>query len=136
MYVSLQGADDVPAPIRTKKIFSLLENILACLSSVHNLISLSHHEQAFWMRLRFERYFSHHWATYLLMTWYTYYIIKFFRINLFLNRTFTSFYFFSWIKETINKVKVSVANSEEILCKAYVALLFKLRLFWCLYCWL
>ena len=34
----------------------------ACLFSVHNTISLSRHEQVFLIRLRFQRYFSHHWA--------------------------------------------------------------------------
>ena len=36
------------------------KNIFACLFSVHNTISLSRHEQVCLMRLRFERYFSHH----------------------------------------------------------------------------
>ena len=38
------------------------KNIFACLFSVHNTISLSRHEQVCLMRLRFERYFSHHRA--------------------------------------------------------------------------
>ena len=36
------------------------KNIFACLFSVHNTIGLSRHEQACLMRLRFERYLSHH----------------------------------------------------------------------------
>ena len=40
----------------------LRKNIFACLFSVHNTISLSRHEQVCLMRLRFERYFSHHRA--------------------------------------------------------------------------
>ena len=36
------------------------KNIFACLFSVHNTISFSRHEQVCLMRLRFERYFSHH----------------------------------------------------------------------------
>ena len=39
------------------------KNIFACLFSVHNTISLSRHEQVCLMRLRLERYFSHHRAT-------------------------------------------------------------------------
>ena len=39
------------------------KNIFACLFSVHNTISLSRHEQVCLMRLRFERYFSHHRET-------------------------------------------------------------------------
>ena len=39
------------------------KNIFACLFSAHNIISLSRHEQVCLMRLRFERYFSHHQAT-------------------------------------------------------------------------
>ena len=48
-----------------KKTLQLLirKNIFACLFSVHNTISLSRHEQVCLMRLRFERYFSHHRAT-------------------------------------------------------------------------
>ena len=38
------------------------KNIFACLFSVHNTISSSRHEQVCLMRLRFERYFSHHRA--------------------------------------------------------------------------
>ena len=40
----------------------LRKNIFACLFSVHNRIILSRHEQVCLMRLRFERYFSHHRA--------------------------------------------------------------------------
>ena len=39
------------------------KNIFTCLFSVRNTISLSRHEQVCLMRLRFERYFSHHRAT-------------------------------------------------------------------------
>ena len=48
-----------------KFILSLFvrKNIFACLFSVHNTISLSRHEQVCLMRLRFERYFSHHRAS-------------------------------------------------------------------------
>ena len=42
--------------------FNIRKNIFACLFSVHNTIILSRHEQVCLMRLRFERYFSHHWA--------------------------------------------------------------------------
>ena len=38
------------------------KNIFACLFGVHNTIILSRHEQVCLMRLRFERYFSHHRA--------------------------------------------------------------------------
>ena len=37
------------------------KNIFACLFSVHNTVSLSRHEQACLIWLRFETYFSHHW---------------------------------------------------------------------------
>ena len=39
------------------------KNMLACLFSIHNTISLSHHEQVCLSGIRFERYFSHHPAT-------------------------------------------------------------------------
>ena len=39
------------------------KNIFACLFSIHNIISLSRHEQVCLSGLRFERYFSHHRAT-------------------------------------------------------------------------
>ena len=42
--------------------FDIHENIFGCLFSVHNTIGLSRHEQVCLIRLRFERYFSHHWA--------------------------------------------------------------------------
>ena len=45
------------------KIMTIIrKNIFACLFSVRNTISLSRHEQVCLMRLRFERYFSHHRA--------------------------------------------------------------------------
>ena len=44
----------------TKQVYNIRKNIFACLFSVHNTISLSRHEQVCIMRLRFERYFSHH----------------------------------------------------------------------------
>ena len=40
--------------------FYLRRNTSACLFSVYNTISSSLHEQVCLMRLRFERYFSHH----------------------------------------------------------------------------
>ena len=43
-----------------QSLYSIRKNIFACLFSVHNTISLSRHEQVCLMRLRFERYFSHH----------------------------------------------------------------------------
>ena len=50
-------------------MFVIRKNIFACLFSVQNTISLSRHEQVCLMRLRFERYFSHHtsrrWEKYL-----------------------------------------------------------------------
>ena len=48
--------------ILKNKAFNIRKNIFACLFSVHNTISLSRHEQVCLMRLRFERYFSHHRA--------------------------------------------------------------------------
>ena len=36
------------------------KDIFACLFSIHNIISLSCHEQVCLSGLRFERYFSHH----------------------------------------------------------------------------
>ena len=51
----------------TKKHFNknliIRKNIFACLFGVHNTISLSRHEQVCLIRLRFERYFSHHRPT-------------------------------------------------------------------------
>ena len=44
------------------KVKLIRKNIFACLFSIHNTISLSRHEQVCLMRLRFERYFSHHRA--------------------------------------------------------------------------
>ena len=38
------------------------KNIFACLFSVYNAISLLRLEQVRLIRLRFERYFSRHWA--------------------------------------------------------------------------
>ena len=38
------------------------KDIFACLFSIHNIISLSCHEQVSLSGLRFERYFSHHRA--------------------------------------------------------------------------
>ena len=40
--------------------FEIRKNIFACLFSIHNTISLSHHEQVCLSGLRFERYFSYH----------------------------------------------------------------------------
>ena len=52
-----------------KKMIYIRKNIFTCLFSVHNAISLSRHEQVCLIRLRFERYFSHHrtrwWEKYL-----------------------------------------------------------------------
>ena len=45
-----------------KEAIIIRKNIFACLFSVHYTISLSRHEQVCLMRLRFERYFSHHRA--------------------------------------------------------------------------
>ena len=41
----------------------VFKDIFACLFSIHNIISLSCHEQVCLSGLRFERYFSHHRAT-------------------------------------------------------------------------
>ena len=46
----------------SKVLFSIHKDIFACLFSIHNTISLSCHEQVCLSGLRFERYFSHHWA--------------------------------------------------------------------------
>ena len=46
-------------------------NIFACLFSLHNIISLSRHEQvceAKFVRLSFERYFSNYRATQMVMS--------------------------------------------------------------------
>ena len=51
---------DVPKQVENKQYIH--ENIFACLFSVHNRIGLSPHEQVCLIRLRFERYFSHHRA--------------------------------------------------------------------------
>ena len=43
-------------------IIIIHKDIFACLFSIHNIISLSCHEQVCLSGLRFERYFSHHQA--------------------------------------------------------------------------
>ena len=48
------------------KTINIHENILACLFSVHNTISLSRHGQVCLIKLLLERYFSRHWA---MMKW-------------------------------------------------------------------
>ena len=48
-------------------IFIVRKNIYPCLFSAQNTLSLSRHEQACLIRLRFERYFSHHQATKMIM---------------------------------------------------------------------
>ena len=52
---------DRPLPTRKHKK-SIHKDIFACLFSIHNIISLSCHEQVSLSGLRFERYFSHHRA--------------------------------------------------------------------------
>ena len=67
--------DEHLAPLIFKKMFYLLlkcekvihKIIFACLFSIHNTISLSRHEQECLHGLCFERYFSHHWATQMIM---------------------------------------------------------------------
>ena len=44
------------------------KKLFACLFSVHNTIVLSRHEQVCLIRLRFERYFSHHQAAQMIMS--------------------------------------------------------------------
>ena len=48
---------------KIRQCYNVRKNTFACLFSVHNTISLSRHEQVCLMRLRFERYFSHHVAS-------------------------------------------------------------------------
>ena len=45
----------------------IFKNIFACLFRVVNIISLSHHKQVFFTRLRSERYFSHHRISVMIM---------------------------------------------------------------------
>ena len=45
------------------KLSYIRKNIFACLFTVDNTISLLRHEEACLMRLRFEGYSFHHWAT-------------------------------------------------------------------------
>ena len=47
------------------RISDIRKNVFACLFSVDNTIKLSRHEKVCLIRLRFWRYFSHHWATYM-----------------------------------------------------------------------
>ena len=47
----------------SNNIKAIGKNVFPCLFSIHNTISLSRHEKVCSIRLRFERYFSHHWAT-------------------------------------------------------------------------
>ena len=42
----------------TNMLTSIHKKVFACLFSVHNTVSLSHHDQVCIMRLRFERYLS------------------------------------------------------------------------------
>ena len=42
-----------------EEFISILKDIFACLFSIHNIISLSCHEQVCLNGLRFETYFSH-----------------------------------------------------------------------------
>ena len=53
----------LPCLIKITYVKILSVKIFTCLFSVRNIISLRHHKQICLMRLRFERYFSHHWAT-------------------------------------------------------------------------
>ena len=48
---------------RSLSIFHVCKNVSSCLFSVPNIISLLCHVQVRLIRLRFERYFSHHWTT-------------------------------------------------------------------------
>ena len=59
----LWGSFLLKKKIERKHKLDICKNIYACLFSVHNIISLSRHEQVCLIRLRFERYFSHHRAT-------------------------------------------------------------------------
>ena len=53
----------------------ICENIFVCLFCfVYNIVSLSHHEQVYLMRLHFERCFSHYWATYYVEHIYSIYV--------------------------------------------------------------
>ena len=51
-----------------KSKVDIRKNIFDCLFSVHNAISLSCHEQVCLIRLPFERYFSHHRETQMIMS--------------------------------------------------------------------
>ena len=64
---------NVKFPYLSQNVFTIIrfdipKNIFTCLFSVHKTISLSRHEQVCLMRLRFERYFSHHRAKYMIMS--------------------------------------------------------------------
>ena len=50
------------APADVEVSLNIHKDIFACLFSIHNIISLSCHEQVSLSGLRFERYFSHHRA--------------------------------------------------------------------------
>ena len=66
--------------------------MFACLLRVHNTISLSRHEQVYLMRLRFERYFSRHRVTQMIMS-------CIFKANM---RTWTETMEFEYINYDIN----------------------------------
>ena len=53
---------------RSLNIFHACKNIFACLFSVHNIIRLLCPEQVRLMELRFERYFSQHRQTKIIMS--------------------------------------------------------------------
>ena len=50
------------------QLHNICKNMFACLFTVHNTISLSRHEQVCLTSLRFEKYFSHHPATQMIMS--------------------------------------------------------------------
>ena len=53
---------------KIKASYFIRKNIFPCLCSIHSTISLSCHEQVCLRWLRFERYFSHHWAKQMIMS--------------------------------------------------------------------
>ena len=53
--------------MKIEKNGMIRKNICSCLLSVYNTIRLSRHERICSMRLRFESYFSHHQATWMIV---------------------------------------------------------------------
>ena len=59
--ITVDSYDSLPLE-KEMTFHDIHKDIFACLFSIHNIISLSCHEQVCLSGLRFERFFSHHRA--------------------------------------------------------------------------